>query len=165
VFADVRGSTSLGEQSSASAFAARLNKFYATATDVLIKHDAIIDKLIGDEVMALFIRGLAGEDYPQKTAEAALELAAAIEDLPVGVAANAGIAYVGNVGSGAVTDFTALGDAVNLGARLQALASPREVVLTEDLYELVEDEHPGARAEHVEVRGRDETVAIRIVTV
>ena len=117
VFADVRGSTTIGEQSSATAFAQRLNRFYATATDVLIRHDGLIDKLIGDEVMALFIPGISGPEYRRVAAVAALDLAEAIKDMPIGVAANAGIAFVGNVGSGTVVDFTALGDAVNLGAR------------------------------------------------
>jgi adenylate cyclase len=121
-------------------------------------------KLIGDEVMALFFSGLAGPDYRRKTALAALDLAAAVDDLPVGVAANAGIAFVGNVGSGTVMDFTALGDAVNIGARLQSYASPGEVVLASDLYALVAADHPGARSERVEIRGRDEQVEVDVVT-
>ncbi len=92
---------------------------------MLIHHDALVDKLIGDEVMALFISGVAGPDYRRKTALAALDLAAAVDDVPVGVAANAGIAFVGNVGSGTVMDFTALGDAVNVGARMQSLRVTR----------------------------------------
>jgi len=163
VFADVRGSTAMGEQTSATDFAERLNRFYATATDVFIHHDGIVDKLIGDEVMALFIGGLTGPDYRRQAALAALDLAAAVDDLPVGVAANAGIAFVGNVGSGTVVDFTALGDAVNVGARLQSHAAPGEVVLAADLYALVADDHPGARAEQVAVRGRDEPVAVNVV--
>lgn len=165
VFADVRGSTTVGEQSTATEFAERLNRFYETATDVLIHHDGIIDKLIGDEVMALFIPGLAGAEYRGKAALAALDLAAAVDDLPVGVAANAGIAFVGNVGSGTVMDFTALGDAVNVGARLQSHASPDEVVLSSELYSLVAAEHPGARFDRVEVRGRDEPVDVAFVSV
>jgi len=164
VFADVRSSTALGEQSTATQFAERLNGFYATATDVLIAHDGLVDKLIGDEVMGLFISGLAGPDYRRHTALAALDLAAAVDDLPVGVAANAGIAFVGNVGSGTVMDFTALGDAVNVGARLQSHAAPGEVVLARDLYALVADEHPVARSERIEVRGRDEPVDVAVVT-
>jgi len=165
VFADVRGSTSIGQHSTATEFAGRLNRFYKTATDVLIHHDGLIDKLIGDEVMALFISGIAGPDYRRKAARAALELAAAVGDLPVGVAANAGIAFVGNVGSGTVMDFTALGDAVNIGARLQSYASPGEVVLAADLYGLVAADHPGVRSERVEVRGRDEPVEVNVVAV
>jgi len=165
VFADVRGSTSIGQHSTATEFAGRLNRFYKTATDVLIHHDGLIDKLIGDEVMALFISGIAGPDYRRKAARAALELAAAVGDLPVGVAANAGIAFVGNVGSGTVMDFTALGDAVNIGARLQSYASPGEVVLAADLYGLVAADHPGVRSELIEVRGRDEPVEVNVVAV
>jgi adenylate cyclase len=165
VFADVRGSTAMGEQSTATEFAQRLNRFYATATDVLIHHDGVVDKLIGDEVMALFFKGVAGTDYRRKTALAAVHLAAAVDDLPVGVAANAGIAFVGNVGSGTVMDFTALGDAVNVAARVQAHASPGEVVLASDLYALVADQYPGARPGCVEVRGRDEPVHVYVLTV
>jgi adenylate cyclase len=154
VFADVRGSTKVGAQSTATEFAERLNRFYAKATDVLIHHDGVVDKLIGDEVMALFIPGVAGPEYRRKAALAALDLAAAVHDLPVGVAANAGIAFVGNVGSGTVLDFTALGDAVNIGARLQSHASSGEVVLAADLYTLVAADHPGARSERVDVTSR-----------
>ena len=164
VFADVRGSTTLGEQSSATEFARRINRFYATATDVFIHHDGLVDKLIGDEVMALFFSGVAGPDYRRKAALAALHLAAAVDDLPVGVAACAGVAFVGNVGSGTVMDFTALGDAVNLGARLQSHAAAGEVVLSSDLYDLVAVDHPGARSELIEVRGRDASVEVRVLT-
>jgi len=131
---------------------------------VLIHHDGVVDKLIGDEVMALFIPGVAGPEYRRKAALAALDLAAAVHDLPVGVAANAGVAFVGNVGSGTVLDFTALGDAVNIGARLQSHASSGEVVLAADLYTLVAADHPGARSERVDVRGRDEPVNVDVVT-
>lgn len=68
------------------------------------------------------------------------------------------------VGSGTVLDFTALGDAVNIGARLQSDASSGEVVLAADLYALVAADHPGARPERVDVRGRDEPVNVDVVT-
>lgn len=165
LFADIRNSTGLGERSSATEFAEQLNRFYAVATEVLIQHDAIIDKLIGDEVMGLFLAGLAGPDYRRKTARAAIELAAAVSDLPVGVAANAGVAFVGNVGSGTVLDFTALGDAVNVSARLQSFASPGEVVLSSDLYQLVAPAHPGGRADLVQVKGRAESVQVAVLAV
>ena len=164
VFADVRASTSLGERSGAAAFAGRLNQFYTTATRVLIHNDGIVDKLIGDEVMGLFIQGIAGPEYRRKTAIAALELASAATELPLGVTANAGVAFVGNVGSGSVLDFTALGDAVNVAARLQAHASPGEVVLAASLYPLVESQYPSARRELVTIRGRDDPVNVAILS-
>ena len=163
LFADVRNSTALGETSTASDFARQLNRFYAVATAVLIQHDGLIDKLIGDEVMGLFLAGLAGPGYRQKTAHAAIDLAAATSELPVGVAANAGVAFVGNVGSGTVLDFTALGDAVNVAARLQSYASPRQVVLSSDLYALVAPAHPGARTGVLQVKGRVEPIQVAVL--
>ena len=164
VFADVRASTALGERSDATTFAERLNEFYATATKVLIHNEGIVDKLIGDEVMGLFIQGVAGPEYRRKAAVAALELASKVTELPLGVAANAGVAFVGNVGSGTVLDFTALDDAVNVGARLQAHASPGEVVLAASLYPLIEAEYPGGRPDRVAIRGRDQHVDIVVLT-
>lgn len=165
VFADVRGSTQLGEQATPTEFAEKLNRFYAIATKVVLNYDGVVDKLIGDEVMALFFPGFAGADYRRKAALAALELGKVVDFLPVGVSANAGVAFVGNVGSGAVKDFTALGDAINTGARLQSHASPGEVVLASDLYELVAAEHPAARSERIEVRGREEAAQVSVLSV
>jgi adenylate cyclase len=164
VFADVRASTALGERSDATTFAERLNEFYGTATEVLIHNEGIVDKLIGDEVMGLFIPGVAGPDYRRKAAIAALELASAVAELPLGVAANAGVAFVGNVGSGSVLDFTALGDAVNVGARLQAHASPGEIVLAASLYPLIETEYPGGRLDRLAIRGRNQPVDVVVLT-
>jgi len=165
VFADIRNSTSIGETVTASQFAEQLNRFYAISTEVLIRHDGIIDKLIGDEVMGLFLSGLAGSDYRRKTAQAAIDLAAATTELSVGVAANAGVAFVGNVGAGAVLDFTALGDAVNVGARLQSYAAPRQVVLSSDLYDVVSPAYPDARRDVVQVKGRAEAVRVAVLEV
>jgi adenylate cyclase len=164
LFADVRASTALGEQSDATTFAKRLNEFYATVTKVLIHNDGVVDKLIGDEVMGLFIQGIAGPEYRRKAAISAVELASKVAELPLGVAANAGVAFVGNVGSGSVLDFTALGDAVNVGARLQAHASPGEIVLSASLYPLIEAEYPGGRPDRVAIRGRDQQVDVVVLT-
>jgi adenylate cyclase len=163
VFADVRSSTALGEQLDPTTFAKRLNEFYGTATKVLIRNEGIVDKLIGDEVMGLFIPGIAGPEYRRKAATAALELASEVSGLSVGVAANAGIAFVGNVGSEPVFDFTALGDAVNVGARLQTHALPGQVVLAAPLYPLIEHEHPGGRSDRVAIRGREAPVEVVVL--
>lgn len=160
----MRASTALGEHLDVTTFAERLTEFYRTATKVLIRNEGIVDKLIGNEVMCLFVQGVAGLDYRRKTAIAALELASEVAELPLGVAANAGAAFVGNVGSGSVLDFTALGDAVNVGARLQAHASPGEVVLAASLYPLIEAEYPGGRPDRIPIRGRDQQVDIVVLT-
>ena len=135
LFADVRGSTALGERTAAVDFAALLNRFYVVATRALLRHDAVIDKLIGDEVMAFFVPGISGPGYRGLAVKAGIELLRAVGYgtsegpwLNVGVAVNAGVAYVGNVGA-AVMDFTALGDVVNIAARMQQSAAGGELLV------------------------------------
>lgn len=135
LFADVRGSTALGQRGVAADFAALLNRFYIAATQTLLRHDAVIDKLIGDEIMAFFVRGISGPRYRRRAVLAGMELLKAVGYgsgdgpwLHLGVAVNAGVAYVGNVG-GAVVDFTALGDPVNVSARMQQHAAGGELLV------------------------------------
>ncbi|MBI2168253.1 MAG: adenylate/guanylate cyclase domain-containing protein [Actinobacteria bacterium] len=162
LFVDVRGSTEMGEDMSATAFAGAMTEFYKTATAVLLDHDAVIDKLLGDEVMALFVRGIAGPEYRRRTALAAVDLARAVA-LPAGVAAHAGDAFVGNVGADGVVDFTALGDTVNTSARLQEHAADGEVILSAEVFVEVADRFPDALARTVEVRGRTAPIEVRVV--
>ena len=135
LFADVRGSTALGERTDIADFAALLNRFYSAATQTLLRHDAVIDKLIGDEVMAFFVQGISGPRYRQRAIQAGADLLKAVGYgtpdgpwLDVGVAVHAGVAYVGNVG-GAVVDFTALGRPVNAAARMQQRAAGGELLV------------------------------------
>jgi len=171
LFADVRGSTSLGESSRPTDFAQLLNRFYAVATEVILRHDGLIDKLIGDEAMALFIRGVAGPEYRSRALEAARDLLGAVgygtpggSWLPLGVGLNAGSAYVGNVGT-AVVDFTALGDAVNVAARLQDMTKTLqcEAIVSEEVRltaGLADDDLPQQK---VAIRGRDEPMLVRVI--
>jgi adenylate cyclase len=140
LFADVRGSTSSGEHMRPAEFAGQMNRFYKAATDVLLRHDALIDKLIGDEVMALFLPGIAGKQFCRRAAEAGVDLLREAGYRPggtpwlsLGVAVHFGPAYVGNVGPEGVVDFTALGDTVNTTARLQGEAAAGELILSSDL--------------------------------
>jgi adenylate cyclase len=127
LFADVRGSTHLAEGMESTAYAELLNRYYLAASRVLVRHDAIIDKFIGDEVMALFIPGIAGEHYRERAAEAAIELLEAVGYgseagpwIEIGVGVQAGDAYVGNVGADGMVDLTAIGDTVTVSARPQS---------------------------------------------
>lgn len=171
LFADVRGSTGLGERADPAVYAGLLNHFYAVATDVLLRHDAVIDKLIGDEVMALFVRGVSGPAYRRRAIDAGLDLLRAVgygtaagSWLALGVGVGAGTAYVGNVG-GAVVDFTALGDPVNVASRLQGHAAAGELLVAGG----VDDAHaagagaPGLRT--LDLRGRDAPVEAYVLTV
>lgn len=167
LFADVRGSTGLGAHLGTSEYATLLNRFYVAATRALIKHDAIIDKLIGDEVMALFIPGICGQQYRRRAAQAALDLLEAVgygSDHPwlsVGVCLHAGPAFVGNVGAAGMVDFTALGDTVNIAARLQHAAGSGDVVITEEIYDDVRERFPELEPREVTLPGREEALLVR----
>ena len=145
-----------------------IGRSYAAATHVLVRHDAIVEKLLGVEVMALFIPGIAGKQYRGRAARAATDLLEAFGYgsggdpwLDVGVGVHAGPAYVGNLGAEGIVDFTALGDAVNTASRLQGLAKGGDVVLGESVYADIRDRHPGLPLQEVTVEGRTEPVSIR----
>jgi adenylate cyclase len=167
LFADVRGSSALGERTDAVDFAALLNRFYVVATQALLRHDAVIDKLIGDEVMAFFVRGISGPGYRGRAVQAGIELLQAVGYgtpegpwLDVGVAVNAGIAYVGNVG-GAVVDFTALGDAVNIAARMQQSAAAGELLIARG----VADDIAHGPQRTLNLRGHEQPIEAYVLTV
>jgi adenylate cyclase len=167
LFADVRGSTSIGERATAADFAALLNRFYAAATQTLLLHNAVIDKLIGDEVMAFFVRGISGAEYRRKAVDAGVELLGSVGYgtadgpwLEVGAAVNAGVAYVGNVGD-AVVDFTALGDTVNTAARMQQAAAGGELIVAAGV---ADDLVAHACKRQLVLRGREEPLEAFVLT-
>ena len=170
MFADVRGSTALGEQLEPRAFAELLNRFYRVAIDVLSPYRAIIDKMIGDEVMAFFV-AMGSEDYRKRAVAAATELMRRFpevlpeEETPrLGIGLHAGLAFVGKVGEGEVSDLTALGDTINVGARLQAEAKAGEIIISEDLYGSVASNYPDLERRVLQLRGRREPMAVRVLT-
>ncbi len=121
----------------------------------------MIDKLIGDEIMAFFVRGISGPQYRRRAVQAGMDLLKAVGYgseggpwLELGVAVNAGVAYVGNVG-GAVLDFTALGDPVNVSARMQQHAAGGELLVAAGVADELMDQAP-RRSLHL--RGHDRPV-------
>ena len=139
LYADVRGSTQLAAHMRPAEFAALMQRFFRTATAVFDRSDAIVDKMVGDEVIALYLPGLAGPGYRKCALDDGLELLRATGHadpqgpwLPVGVGVHAGKAFVGSIGvEGGNYQFTALGDAMNFGARLVAAAGRGEMVVSE----------------------------------
>lgn len=138
LFADVRGSTAIGERLRPSDVRALLDRFYDIAAEELVSTDAIIDKFIGDEVMAIFVPAIAGERHAAKAIEAARRLLTMtghrdgeVPWLPIGVGVHTGIAFVGAVGDAPHTELTALGDTVNIAARLASAAGGGEILVSE----------------------------------
>ena len=170
LFADVRGSTRLAEQMSASEFSRLINRFYLSATDVLTRTNALIERLIGDEVIGLYITGFAGPEHARVALQAAQELLRATGHgepggpwLPVGVGVHTGTAFVGKVGSEDVTDITVLGDAANLTARLASQAGPGEVLISDTTFTAAGGEPSGLEQRQLALKGRSEPVGVRVL--
>ncbi|MGH2408198.1 MAG: adenylate/guanylate cyclase domain-containing protein [Candidatus Limnocylindrales bacterium] len=134
LFADVRGSTTLAESMRPGAFTALMGRFFELGARVLATHDAIIDKFVGDEIVGIFITSLAGPRHAARAIDAGRELLRVMGErepgLPIGVGVHTGVAYVGTVGEGTNVDLTAMGDPVNVTARLASAAGAGELLVT-----------------------------------
>jgi len=161
VFADVRGSTGLAEQTSAAEFRAVLQRFYEVSAQAIDRNGGIVDKFLGDGVMALFIPVLTGENHASRALQAARELLGGAAHLrvgagalPVGAGLHTGIAFVGAVGSGDKLDFSALGDTVNVAARLGSVAAAGELLVSRATWDATRLPLEGGSLRELEVRGR-----------
>ncbi len=169
LFADVRGFTSLAENMAPDDVAKMLNRFYAAASPVLTR-SGIVDKMVGDEVMALYLPRLIGEQWVDDVVRDAIDLLTAVGYstpegpwLSLGVGIDIGQAYVGNVGAGDVKDFTALGDVVNTASRLQSAAAAGQIVMSERLYDRLTDPPPKAASASLDLKGKQEPERARIL--
>ena len=174
LFVDVRGSSGLAERSTAAEFGGLMNRFYKVATDVLIGTDAIIDKFVGDEVIGLYLPLFTGPEHARPAVLAARELFLATGHadqegpwLPIGIGVHTGLVYVGTVsgGEGTVSDITALGDNVNITARLASMAAPGEALISEASYKAGGAPFEDLKRRELDVRGRSEPVSVRVLRV
>jgi adenylate cyclase len=174
LFADIRGSTHLAETMPATEFRALLDRFYATAAAVLIDHEAIVDKFVGDEVIGIFVPALAGEDHTARAIDAGMELLRATGHAadrpwaPIGIGVNAGVAFVGAVGTADHVEFTALGDVVNVTARLASAAEAGALLVTTAAAEpgpaMGGQSVEGAQPRHLDLRGKASGTDVLVVT-
>lgn len=146
-----------------------LNRFYAVASKVLTR-SAIIDKLVGDEVMALYLPQLLSEGWEDDLVRDATDLLVSVGYrtsgdpwLSLGVGIDVGRAYVGNVGAGEVKDFTALGDVVNTASRLQSSAGAGQIVLSERLFGRLGNRPTNAIATSLEMKGKHDSEPARVI--
>src|SRR6185503_19290072 len=138
-----------------------VDAFLRMASDVLVKHGAFIDKYVGDAVMALFNVPIRQDDHARRAIIAATELGAGLKSLgarlalplKVSVGIATGHARVGRLGSDDNKDFTAIGDVVNLAARLQGKASAGEILVDQESYARHAGDFPGAKEEQVVLKG------------
>lgn len=173
LFADIRGSTALGERLTATAFRAFLDRFYRIASDAVLASGGIVDKFVGDEVIGLFFEGVSGERHTAAAVaggQRMLELAGRADvtpsgPIPIGAAVHTGDAYVGSTATeDLVNDFTAIGDAVNTAARLASEAATGELLVSVDAVAAAGIDGSGLEHRTLEVRGRNEAVEVVVLT-
>lgn len=170
LFADIRGSTTLAEQMSAREFSQLINRFYTVATHVMVQTDALVDRLMGDEAIGLYIPAFAGPGHPRKAVEAAQELLRQTGHrdpggpwLPVGIGVHTGRAYVGVVGGeDSPMDFTALGDHVNITARLASQAGPGEILISQAAYTAAQVDLGALERRQMELKGKSEPIEVHV---
>ncbi len=166
VFADVRGSTGLAERISAARYRGLIQDYYRSAAVAVDENGGIVDKFLGDGVMALFIPVISGENHASRAIMAGRAILAAIDrdgltrkGLMVGVGVHSGEAFVGVVGSDDKTDFTALGDTVNIAARLGSVAGPGELLVSRAAWDQAGFADPSSTRD-IEIAGRVGTLAV-----
>jgi adenylate cyclase len=137
LFADVRGSTGLAERMTAGEYRKLMDRFYDAAAGAIFANDGMLDKFVGDEVVAIFAPLLTLERHAECAVAAARGLMRATGHgspdgpwLQIGAGVHTGTAWMGAVGEGSHSTITALGDAVNVAARLASLAKPGEILVT-----------------------------------
>jgi class 3 adenylate cyclase len=174
VFADVSGSTALGERLDAEALRGVMERYFAEARTAFERHGGTVEKFIGDAVVAVFGIPAAHEDDALRAVRAAHDLRNGMTRLNADLKREAGITLgvrtginTGEVvaGDSASGQFYATGDAVNVAARLEQTAAPGEIVLSETTYELVREFVEVDALEELTLRGKAEPVlAYRLLT-
>lgn len=160
LYADVRGSTQIAARLGPTEFAGLMQRFFQTAMNVFTWTDAIVDKMVGDEMIAIYVPCLTGPDYRKRAVAAGLKLLRATGHvdpqgpwLSIGVGVHSGETFMGSIGvEGGNYQFAALGDSMNFGARLVATANAGELVMSEAVWGDVSAEIP-AEPRSVQLKG------------
>lgn len=166
LFVDVRGSTALSEAMSPTEFRQLINRFYTQATKLIVDEDGLVEKLAGDSVAAFWGAGFAGPEYVRRTIRVAQRLLRAMEQekIPVGIGVHAGIAYFGAMGSAeGLTEISAIGDEVNLAARLASKAAEGEIIVSEQALNQAGMDGTGLESRSLQLKGISELIRVRVM--
>jgi len=174
LFSDIRGFTTISEHMPPETLVKFLNEYLTKMTDIVFKYDGLLDKYIGDAIMAIWGAPLDQPDHAHRACYTALEMVDALgvlqkkwtaEGMPllnIGIGINAGPMVVGNMGSSRRFDYTVMGHSVNLGSRLEGLNKvyKTNIIVSEMTYERVKEEILGRELDSVRVVGMDQPVRI-----
>ncbi len=174
LFSDIRSFTSFSEQFPPEEVVGRLSDYLTAMTDIVLKNDGTLDKFVGDEIMAIFGAPYFYENHALKACEAAFQMIQEVRKnqaayaergetyFNIGIGINTGEMILGNLGSQQVFDYTVIGDAVNLGARLEGVNKfyRTNIILSEYTYAEVKDHVVVRELDTIRVKGKNLPVRI-----
>jgi class 3 adenylate cyclase len=149
LFADIKGSTAMAEQLDPEEWAEIMNRAFEFLIEPIYRYEGIVARLMGDAILAFFGAPIAHEDDPQRGVLAALAILEGIGtyraklqkekglDFGVRIGLNTGLVVVGNIGTDLKSEYTAMGDAINLASRMQTAAEPNTILIPENTYRLI----------------------------
>ena len=175
VLADLRGFTSISENCPPTAVLELLNRYLGRMSEIIFRHEGAIDKFMGDSIMVLFGAPLAHEDDVRRALVCAVEMQLAMEDinrenkrrgmpeLYMGIGINTGTVMAGLLGSELYSEYTVIGDEVNLASRIEAFSLRGQILISRNTYERCRDLVQTADPMDVYVKGKAEPVTLREV--
>jgi adenylate cyclase len=166
LFADIRGSTGLAEKMTPTEFRTLLDRFYTTASRVVFANDGMVDKFIGDELVAIFPPMLSAEKHTERAVATAQDLLRATGHadpggpwVPIGAGVHTGRAWFGAVGEGAHVEITIVGDPINVTARLAARAEAGEILVSAEAADKAGLD-PSLPRQSLQLKGREEPIEV-----
>jgi adenylate cyclase len=174
LFADIRGFTTLAHTLAPQALVSLLNEYLTAMTRIVFKHDGVVDKFIGDAIMAFWNAPMPQPDHARRACQTALEMISTLRDLQadwqrrgmpmfeVGIGINSGPAVVGNIGSLERLQYTALGDTTNVASRLEGLSTEygTQIVIGETTRKEAGPAFEYRELDRVAVKGREEPLVV-----
>lgn len=172
LFSDIRGFTSLSEKLPPETVVQILNEYFSEMTPILFEHQGLLDKYMGDNVMALFGVPYESQDAAVNAVKTAIAMQKRLKELSgplkekakaeicVGIGINFGTGTVGYIGSKERTDYTAVGDVVNLAARLEKQAKAGQIIISEPVRQALGDDFDVSPVGIISVKGRAEAVKV-----
>jgi len=174
-FSDIRSFTSISEKMEAHEVVAILNEYLTLMTDIVLKYNGVIDKYVGDEIMAVYGAPFPHENDPELAVRTAVEMIKVLDKwnkereakglikIQAGIGINTGRVISGNMGSEKRLDYTVIGDNVNLASRLCDTAGKKGlhyIIITESTYQYVKDKVIAKKVEPIYVKGKEKPIQI-----
>ena len=174
LFSDVRGFTAMSEKATPEEVVGQLNEYFSRMVQVLFAHRGTLDKFVGDMVMGLFGAPLDDPDHAEHAVQTAIAMSNALDalnrewgaagrpQLDIGIGINSGEMIAGNIGSETIMSYTVIGDAVNLGARLESLNKEygTRILVSEDTRQRLTTPVSARLIGEVTVKGRKQPVVV-----